>query len=164
MRVITFSRFFPVTHPRKGEPTFFVEKVVRGLHLINGVKFDVNCEFSVPMYYIVDGKYHTIRAGSRWKVGDYFSPRVWSGKPYTSKQIEFAPAIEIKKIYSFQYATDYDRFWIDGVEIHDHSVLEELASNDGLKFDDFVDWFNVHTKKKEVFEGQILCWNENVFY
>ena len=30
-KVITFSRYFPSYHPRKGEPTFFVEKIHWGL-------------------------------------------------------------------------------------------------------------------------------------
>lgn len=44
-------------------------------------------------------KEHTIRKGKRWKVGDKFSPRIWSGKPYKSKQIILAPDTEIKQVF-----------------------------------------------------------------
>lgn len=42
---------------------------------------------------ISDQKHHTIRAGNRFKTGDYFSPRVWSGSPYNSKQLNMRPLI-----------------------------------------------------------------------
>jgi hypothetical protein len=42
-KVITFSRFFPAYHPRKGEPTYFVEKI--WAHLISDNQFDIEtCE------------------------------------------------------------------------------------------------------------------------
>ncbi len=167
MRVITFSRFFPTYHPRKGEETFFVEKILNGvaekmpsgivdLNLLkNEVKGIIN-DF-VLLCSSDDIKSHTIRAGNRWKVGDYFSPRVWSGKPYASKQIEIAPPIEIKKIWTFEVkGKDYilegnkDCDWI------------EIAKNDGLSDDDFEYWFM--TGKGKPFKGQIICWNESIEY
>lgn len=40
------------------------------------------------------------------KVGDKFSPRVWSGKPYRSKMITIAPDIEVKQIWDFERDED----------------------------------------------------------
>lgn len=116
-RVLTFSRTFPSYHPRKGEPTFFVEKIFTDLflqHDIDNSNMDEPLlENEIKNYYTKtwEPKGHTIRSGNRWKVGDYFSPRVWgddinpkSGKKgaYHSKQIIIAPAIEVKKVWNIR--------------------------------------------------------------
>jgi hypothetical protein len=166
MRVITFSTKFPATHPRKGEPTYFVEKIVKGLHEQGLRSFDVNCDFDEPMYYIANGKHHTIRAGERWKVGDWFSPRVWSGKPYASKQIEFAPPIQIKRVWKFEMNLISRPFYkVDGEGLN-NEMVDLLAENDGLTYEDFRSWFTcgrpiIHSS---FFTGQILCWNEAIEY
>jgi hypothetical protein len=117
-------------------------------------------------------KHHTIRAGHRWKVGDKFSPRVWSGKPYQSKQIIIAPDIEVKKVWDFEVFIDiksgYDCVRLNGVLLHEfdgnevfmggHLKLRTIAKNDGLEFEDFGNWFN------KTMKGQIICWNENIEY
>lgn len=136
-KVITFSKFFPAYHPRKGEPTFFVEQIQGGL------------------------KVHTIRAGSRWKVGDKFSPRIWSGKPYRTPQLTIAPDIEIKKIWDVEIAIGLGGIRINGDwNFTDfYPLLEKLSKNDGLTISDFKSWFNTPS-----FIGQIICWNENINY
>lgn len=160
-KVITFSRVFPSYHPRKGEPTYFVEKVVKSLHWERRYPpVDNRSDFDSDIYLNCIPKHHTIRAGHRWKVGDKFSPRVWSGKPYASKQITFAPDIEIKKVWDFELTFD-DLFYISN-ELYayssSHDALETLSANDGLEQADLLNWFN------EPFEGQIICWNENINY
>lgn len=162
-RVIIFSRFFPSYHPRKGEETFFVEKIWKGL---GGVINEYTQQFIgedfkksiVWNYQLIKGvKYHTIRAGNRWKVGDKFSPRVWSGKPYVSKQMTIAPDIEIKKIFEFECKADgtfyINNKWID-------VTSSDIPENDGLSSDDFLNWF----PENKPFSGQIICWNENIKY
>lgn len=165
MRVITFSRFFPVSHPRKGEPTLFVEKIMRGLHL-----WTPEAKAISDMAEWAKGleKHHTIRAGDRWKVGDFFSPRVWSDRPYASKQIKIAPPIEIKKIWGFEHEIDkdYHCILIDNKPFFEWNSklvtnidgMETLAKNDGLEVKDLINWFN------KAFVGQIICWNENIEY
>lgn len=166
-RVITFSRNFPAYHKKAGQPTHFVEKVVRSLHEMGVRPFDVSCEFNEEMYYLCEGKHHTIRAGKRWKVGDWFSPRVWSGKPYASKQIQFAPDIEIKKIWEFDIIRE--QVVLDSrlyAPLHPMSSrFQEVAKNDGLTAIEMIQWFNIHPKKTAIgFGGQILCWNESIEY
>jgi hypothetical protein len=102
-------------------------------------------------------KYHTIRTGNRWLVGDTFSPRVWSGKPYNSKQVTIAPDIEIKKVFSFEIKDN--SLFIDGKELT-HSQWIELAKNDGLKVDEMLNWF----RYPHEFSGQIICWTPNIEY
>jgi hypothetical protein len=157
-KVIMFSRVYPTTHPRKGEPTYFVEKFWKGLQ---------NIGFSEPVWFFSDfqglgdvinggiyntvwAKKHTIRAGKRFKVGDVFSPRVWSGRPYCSKQITIAPDVKVVQTYDFARYDDGEMF-LNQVKITPEKI-EELATNDGLYVDDFQKWFN------KPFEGQIICW------
>lgn len=160
-RVITFSRNFPATHPRKGEPTYFVEKLHRSLDLGVSEKTLVSKELSYYFNFAVFGscepKHHTIRGGNRWKVGDKFSPRVWSGRPYMTKQIIIAPDIEIKKIWNISCDLD-GVFYLDRKQFDVTS--SDITVNDGLTTDDFLSWFPVG----KILEGQILCWNEKVNY
>lgn len=189
-RVITFSRTFPSYHPRAGEPTYFVEKIYNwyfgsmknldnnpGDYVINNMITRLN-----PELYQVNGvevfinslstgidtwKNHTIRAGHRWKVGDWFSPRVCSGKPYHSKQIIIAPDIQIKKEWPIKIdLTDQyeDVYYFN--ELGDSIPIDtkKLSINDGLNEQDFYDWFDTPKNRKEIFDGQIICWNEKIEY
>lgn len=179
MKVLTFSRFFPAYHPRKGEPTFFVEKINKSLGWEHGIPFgdeteahfkNLGIEYSHEIYKNSLPKFHTIRSGNRWKVGDKFSPRVWSGAPYKSKQIEIAPPIEVKKVWEFKFIP---KTWIDesSIEISGRKIeapeFNLLAMNDGLSTYDLLYWFGegkeMSTKRKP-FAGQIICWAEKINY
>jgi len=186
-KIIPFSRYFQKVHPKSGQPTYFVEKLWKGLIQLKPdiSEFDTeilklnilpvigykNIQQFQQRLFMIEPKFHTIRAGNRWKVGDKFSPRVWSGKPYCSKQIIIAPDIEIKKIFDIELInsvnsniTGHDRgYWckVDDVVISE-LWFNELVKNDGLNWSDFIDWFNL--KDNEIFKGQIICWNQNVQY
>jgi len=161
-KVIIFSRFFPAYHPRKGEPTFFVEKMWTDLfwqHIIdNNNMDDPLLEEEIKNFYTKtwEGKSHTIRAGNRWKVGDWFSPRVWSGKPYNSKQILLTPPIEVKAVYHFKQKNGV--FYLNHKKINIQK--SDIPVNDGLSTDDFIKWFRPYRN----FEGQIICWNKEIKY
>jgi hypothetical protein len=168
-RVITFSRVFPAYHPKAGQPTYFVEKLIKGLHRQGHAPFDVDCDFCNEMYHLSEPKWHTIRAGKRWKQGDKFSPRVWSGTPYKTKQIIIAPEIEIKKEWRFEINSEcgITIISINGKVLSesffyplDQERLEPLALNDGLSIQDLKDWF----KYPKPFQGQIICWNDQIEY
>jgi len=161
-RVLTFSRTFPAYHPKAGQPTFFVEKITKNLHHLGTPPWDIPDEiFTTEIYYIVDSKRHTIRSGNRWKVGDKFSPRVWSGKPYQSKQIIIAPDIEVKKVFDIYLCFSDEVLRINDCAFGEYSdtVLEKLAANDGLSLDDLIYWFG-----RKPFFGQIICWDKSVIY
>jgi len=161
-KVIIFSRQFPAYHPKAGLPTFFVEQIYNEIYGSDWSEAPGTVsEYNVPNLdtTILYRKCHTIRKGSRFKVGDKFSPRVWAGAPYRSKQIIIAPDIEVKKVWGFEIAE------IDGrKEMHLNSAkpksmkLAEIAANDGLDYLDFIDWFKVP------FAGQIICWSDKVIY
>lgn len=167
-KVITFSRHFQKGHPRAGEPTYFVEQILTNL-----------IQQKLPQYgtellkqEIVDiksldpekSKGHTIRSGKRWKVGDKFSPRVWSGKPYCSRMIQFAPDIEIKKIWDIEI----DWFGVVSIGNRHHFENEDceiISKNDGLNVSDFFDWIIAPImKSRKPFSGQVICWDEKINY
>ncbi|WP_316743776.1 hypothetical protein [Pedobacter antarcticus] len=171
-KVITFSRVFPAYHPRKGESTYFVEKLSKGFPEYSAEDFTPLKSrptmdlFSLMVLAIdkwadLQPKYHTIRSASRWKEGEKFSPRVWSGKPYASKMITIAPDIEITKLMDFEIKDEC--VFIDG-ELYAYSSSTEalalLALNDGLSLGDMIGWF----KCLKPFKGQIICWNDSITY
>jgi len=180
MKYITFSQKYPAYHPKKGEPTFFVEKILTNLislHLpIYGSELLKQPMVDIKGFEWNRSKNHTVRGGKRWKVGEWFNPRIWSGKPYHSKMVSFAPAIEIKKIWDIEITINA----IDPgkkisrkngndcylVKISDKQLtdiwIDCLADNDGLFPMDFLYWFDTHPDIP--FIGQIICWDENVIY
>lgn len=172
MKYIMCSRNFPKGHPRQGEATYFVEKIWKSIwdsHKGSNNPLHPYWELyddAFPIQYDVmenihqhQPKPHTIRNGSRFKPGDMASLRVWSDKPYRSKQIEFAQ-VEVKKVWDIEIS----EFWFINGCIMEHDQVVELAKNDGLAYDDFVSWFNIHPKKKDVFRGQVICWNDRIIY
>jgi hypothetical protein len=172
-KVIIFSRTFPAYHPKAGQPTYFVEKMwndfeKRGIEINYKLICDLNLDKDVKILwdFWVDidrelaYKHHTIRAGNRWKVGDKFSPRVWSGKPYNSKQIIIAPDIEIKKVWDFEMDLN-GLYSINGKYFSDSRLL---AKNDGLSRMDLFYWLMKSFDNPKPFKGQIICWNENINY
>lgn len=161
-RVITFSRQFPSYHPRKGEPTGFVEKVWKSVgqphhNFVCPELMDLWITFNANQDYYLP-KHHTIRAGHRFKAGDWFSPRVWSGKPYASKMIQFAPDIQVKKTWNVDL---YPHGFFMGEDELSLNDLKEIANNDGLTFRDFMCWFPSLKTKVAM---QIICWNESIEY
>lgn len=184
MKVLICSRHFPKWHPKAGQPTYFVEQILSsilprplsvGLH-----EFPAAARGYINDFMVIDGlqKNHTIRPGSRFKVGEMVSLRIWSDKPYRSKQIEFAQ-VEVKKVWSIEINNRFGaasfEVVINGViysQLHygnDKDVnkpgLIMLAKNDGLELDDFTSWFEMHPKKTGLrFAGQIVCWSDSIEY
>ena len=189
-KVLTFSRTYPSYHPRKGEQTFFVQKIWNNILKGGNTSYYEICSLnngldngrtlwdfwmSIKEDEITESKGHTIRASHRFKVGDKFSPRIWSGKPYCSKQIIIAPDIEVKKVWNFEIKNEfqgdgfYNFFYLDGI-FQSWKEIEEISKHDGLKLEDFVHWFKANDgyfSGKEYtcsFSGQIICWDENINY
>ena len=167
MRILTFSRTFPAYHAKRGEPTHFVEKIWKYLYDLPGISWGVgeyqqrhDTHFGPEQVISVHDfapKLHTIRQGHRWKAGDMFSPRVWSGKPYNSKQIEIAPPMEVKRVWAFEIIEGRWRLSNDEIDAVD---LNTIAENDGLTLRDFYEWF----RWPKEFSGQIISWSEKLKY
>jgi len=123
MKVILCARLFPVFHPKAGTPTGFKEKILAGT------------------------KIHTLRqtAGNR-KTGDIISLREWTGRPYASKQQEFARTQIVVSPITFDWSLDPD------------PIMSLFAKNDG--FDDPLDfalWFTNGNVRPVHFNG--VCIN-----
>lgn len=147
-KVITFSRVYPSYHPKANQPTHFVEKLwnahnvhafgeeffmpfeegVRGLN--KDLPYSTISDFlmSISRREGLKPKIHTIRAGKRWKQGDMASFRVWSGKPYNSRQIIIMPDVEIYDVINIEIdalATVY----INGKRNESPAFIDMLAEN-----------------------------------
>ena len=166
-RVITLARHYLQGHPKAGQPTYFVSSLWNSLYPIAIPLGVPTREFGddYTIWELGSGKckkHHTIRFGRRWKTGDKASLRVWSGKPYASKQIAITPDVTLKVI---NILVDYDRRTIFN-ELYNIALLaahskklQVIAANDGLSPQDFLDWFQVG-KKKGVHKAQILIWGD----
>ena len=151
-KVITVSRRFPAHHPRRGEPTDFVEKIYNHL-------FGQNWSDISPVYDIAGLNYscravkaHTVRKGTRWTAGEMFSLRVWSGKPYRSRQIKVCQDVKISRVDPISIYWD-GRVFVNNVHLNSAEVIS-LAEADGLSHEDFMAWFDLPTYG--IFEGQII--------
>jgi hypothetical protein len=173
MRVArSFSRTFPAYHRKKTEQTFFVERILNQLkipyrsdwYFYELVKLNptVDERLLVAFYESLEWKFydtksHTIREKHHFKAGDVLIPKVWSSKPYWSKPIQFAPEINIPKVWNLEvkdqkFYKDTNEFKVDNIDL--------LAQNDGLLLEDFLEWF----KYPKPFDGQIICWNPELKY
>lgn len=165
-KVIIFSRVFPKYHQKSGKPTYFVEKFFKSLFIMKCIPTELATDFNFAVMNDENymPKHHTIRSGNRWKVGDKFSPRVWSDKPYHSKQIILCEDVEIKQIYQIRIWRESPLNWRIYInsQIISAPKITELAKNDGLSHKDLLEWFNVPVEKN--FEGQIICWSDAVSY
>lgn len=184
-KVILFSRTFPKGHLREGEQTYFVEAFWNALRLeglsartIDGSilqysnyldKTNQLTDKYLENLKILGPKYHTIRSGHRFKVGDKFSPRVWSGLPYRSKQLTIAPDVEVKAVFDFTINPEAslivgvkrDSAELFNYHFHMGKATEIIANNDGLSLEDFASWFGDF---KKPFTGQIICWTDKLNY
>lgn len=191
MPVLTFSQKFPAYHPKKGQPTYFVEQTLNCLGcdytdqryfdellILNKKNIDdkkLSFEdietFFISLQQNTGIKSHTIRNNYRIKQGELISPRCWFGKPYHSPQIIFydtIPALKTWNVYghitfSHEYIsieTEKKLYIATGVSI------QKIATNDGLKKDDFINWFKFSQDDRKVhaFLGQIICWNSEIKY
>ncbi len=140
--ILTFSKVFPASHPKAGQPTGFEQKLNAGT------------------------KIHTIRADRKgtWKKAEtdinagrkYLSIREWTGRPYNSEQREYGQKerIGLQRI-TMTYCSEDElpKAWVDGKQV----PVESIAKNDGLAIEDFVEWFfGTKLYSGNIFEGTII--------
>lgn len=134
--VLTVSRYFPSTHPRKGEETGFIDKILpaimgapdlRKIHTIRG-----NYElWKNRIKEVQDGKAKIVL-------------RCWTGRPYYSKQVSFgslgfSSGIGIQKLVFLDENFEMPFIFENGYA--SLNSIFTLATNDGLSFEDFKAWF-----------------------
>jgi len=180
-KVLSFSREFPHYHPRAGQSTYFVESVLKGLHIPINEKYrqflikENSDRFSLKQinsffdslyldFETTRTKIHTIRRTSRFKEGEPASLRVWSGRPYRTAQMIFACST-INQIIPVELGFGLDAIKFNGGEwLFDHydDTINKLAENDGLGHRNFLEWFNSNENKyMPSFEGKILVFSKN---
>ncbi len=130
--ILMVARVFPVTHPRKGEPTNFIEKIQNGekIHTIRG---------NYPWW---KKRIDNIIAGKA-----VLSIRVWTGKPYRSPQKEIAVLTKVGLEYiEIIKTTTKERCGINSTQepetaYKNSPLLFDVAKNDSLEYKDFIKWF-----------------------
>ena len=141
--VITLSKHFLANHKRAGEETHFKEKFLLGQGLT---------DYDTPSL----AKIHTIRANyPLWEkrikeVQDgraVLSIRQWTGKPYRSKQVEFATltaenGVGVQKLEFYNNTLGLCHIGIV------YQRKYELAHYDGLSFEDWEEWFKGYDLSK----------------
>lgn len=149
------------------KPTFFVEKILAAFddHYMAKEYYYENRAEIAPLCdwtraYLP--KLHTIREDkpNRWKKGNDTHFKVWSGKPYHSKNINFLPLVECistQKIEIIYKDTDGLRMEIPTIYIDNDWIpfenIKSLAINDGFgSIEDFLNYF------KSDFTGKIIHW------
>lgn len=190
-RIVTFSKIFPANHPKKGEPTHFIEAILTQLKIDYtshdyfvwlcennrniGIKF--LHEFYESLSENISAKSHTIRKNKRpFVVGQEISAMIWAGKPYNKTEegywkIKFAPDFKITSVTDVDISIDKKliRHIQVGMPVENKNnewkLLSsgEVAQNDGLSYDDFRSWFMIYCKKG-MCRYQVVCWNEKINY
>lgn len=135
--VITVSTVFPKGHPREGEETGFVEKLIRGekIHTIRG-----NYEYWKKVSEAVNAGTHVL------------SFRTWNGVPYRSGQTEFLElsSFEVEKIAITKIVPRV--FTPKNMSLH----FGDVCHNDGLSEEDFHNWFFPPKSKHEIVKAAML--------
>ena len=150
------SRTFLKKHPRKGQPTCFVEKIQLAMCKLVQLPGDLlidlepklhTCRVNYPLW---EKRMKAVQAGEA--VIELF---YWEGKPYRSKQIVFATldkdsgcgVQELNFMISYKPDGNGMEYTINTPCLHyrnhafDYLDLEEIAKNDGLSLYDFKSWF-----------------------
>ena len=125
--VLIVSERFPAHHIKKGEPTKFISNI------LNNIKIHT-LRHNIELWR---KRCEEVNQGKA-----VISLRIWSGKPYNSKQIEI---LRITKIGFQTVSFDARGAWIEDKKF---VYLDDLTKNDGLSTTDFMSWFKGLPKTK----------------
>lgn len=161
---LKFATTFPDWHPRKGEPTYFAERIMRGLYeagMISDVIY-FNQRDMAAVNEFEGIKIHTARKGHDWKVGDWFQPVTEDGVKICSPlQIKWLRQMSVFDHVIARFFLLSKNITIEQREAHAmvnvHDKVEQIAANDGLSPEDFIDWF------PKPFDGQLFGWTEDPY-
>lgn len=143
---IMLSKVFPATHSRKGEPTYFSQKVQAGQH-------PTAFPNEVPKLHTIRENYDLWRDRiAQVQAGEAeICLRQWTGAPYRSKTVEimrldWQDCVGIQKLnFGWHYCEQIPV--IEGCYMYgENGSKAELAKNDGLSIEDWQEWFKGHEK------------------
>lgn len=135
--IITLSRFFPVTHPRKGEPTDFIDNFIKRKkkHTIRG------------NYALWKKRIDEINAGNA-----VLHVKYWIGRPYHKPGQAIIQILEKGEVGIQPIILFIDRLgnnkgigaWVKTDDQFEAKNINagDLIKNDGLSMQDFYDWFH----------------------
>ena len=123
---------FPVNHSKAGNPTGFRGAILLGdkIHTIRG------------NYELWKKRIFEVKAGRA-----ELSLREWTGKPYASKQKEFArlgagDEVGVEKLIGELVFLNKPSLHIKQGDVNHIIPVWRVANHDGLSYQDFTDWFN----------------------
>lgn len=139
--VLTLCRVFPKTHSKANINTLFAVNLFAG-RKIHTIRTDEKGLWEQRVKDINEGR-------------KLLCVREWTGRPYNSEQADIKSFVEVGMQHiTMTYGSDdvLPQAWVDGKPV----PVETLAKNDGLRVEDFVEWFFGSAHKGNVFEGVIL--------
>lgn len=145
IHVLTVSRYFPSKHPKKGKETRFINKILMALSLIENNNL---CKIHTirSNYELWEKRIKEVQEGKA-----ILSLRYWSGKPYKSKQVEFACLDKDSGIGIGKLILPGENItgWLRNNDValrgtNGGLMLSLIAQNDGLSLEDFKAWLKVY--------------------
>ena len=149
---ISIAVKFPATHPRKGEPTDFVEQISNArdtspyeAHLSpeDRVKYIKKCHTIRGNYELWEKRFKKINRGEA--VIELYR---WEGKPFNSNQVIFATlgkedgiGLQPLKLHPIMITGALKNNDVALTSSNGGLSLSKVAVNDGLSLDDFKAWF-----------------------
>ncbi|MHA3045977.1 hypothetical protein JSO59_001210 [Riemerella anatipestifer] len=158
----------PFSTQLNGKPTYFVEKIHKGLSILN-VALDPKEHYPNNYNFKLKDKFqpkiHTIREdkNNRWEKGvmiDFFI------NSRTKDMFRFAPSLPVKSVQDIYMSYAFDNIieiTIGGRYIYDFKEKEQLAVNDGFdNYEAFFDFFYpiITSKPNNFFSGKIIYWTD----
>jgi hypothetical protein len=140
--MMTLDRVFPAKHKRAGAPTMFASLLYAN-RKIHSVRVDASGLWAK--------RCEDVNSGKR-----ILSVREWTGRPYFSEQREIKRFAKVGMQHitmAYSSGDALPQCWIDDKRV----PVEDVASNDGLSVEDFVDYiFGKCGCKENVFEGVVI--------
>ena len=156
------SRRFPKGHPRQGEETRFIQKILANENINADIEVFKTPEFCDYSRHDFEPKLHTIRANyllwekrmKKVQAGEaVIELFYWEGKPYRSKQIVFATLNKDSGcgVQIIEFCKDKDgvpsiKYPIIGRKAEPE--IADVAKHDGLSLEDFKAWFKGYDLSK----------------
>jgi len=140
--ILMLNGVFPAKHKKAGKPTMFAD-LLYASRKIHSVRVDASGLWAKRVEEVNSGK-------------KLLSVREWTGRPYRSEQRELKMFGRTGMQHiTMAYLPDdaLPQCWIDNKRV----PVEDVASNDGLGVEDFVDYFFGKCGcKSNVFEGVVI--------
>lgn len=164
-KLLSFTRYYPAHHPKKGQLTYFVEQLLNFLEAKGTDVKTAEQRYTLPLaenYGITKGiKRHTIRRGFEWNTGEIIRPCIWEGKPHESRLVPLLLNLKIHSIWEIR-CTHRSEIFLNGTRLSEIEV-DVLARNDGLRTEDLLQWIQPLAGMPD-FAGQIICWDSQISY